>query len=236
MKHPYLSLESSKVQSPPWLSRLAASVRRINGIIRCSNTGREQVFFSFLKNLPEQTTCSGSRPPCCPQWATNFDLPELEISPHLFKNKQKKKKYFTLKQEIASAFVNNTTLDRQVTAHQRKGCCPEARGGPLWSLAALGGSCGAEEIRTLGNAAGSPTRYEPRDLRDTCFHRWVQALLGVRSCLWHHCLHFPCFLFSSISILLSRRFSSLSFFCLTRFRFSSSSSNKNRPLNVSVCI
>lgn len=113
-----------------------------------------------------------------------------------------------------------------MAAHQRKGCCPEARGGPLWSLAALGGSCGVQETRTLGNAAGSLIRCEPRDLRETWFHRWVQALSAVRSCLWHHRLHFPCFLFSSISILFSRRFSSLSFFCLTRFRFSSSSSDK----------
>ena len=37
--------------------------------------------------------------------------------------------------------------------------------------------------------------------------------------------HLPCFLFSSISILFSRRFSSLTFFCLMRFLLSSSSTN-----------
>lgn len=36
-------------------------------------------------------------------------------------------------------------------------------------------------------------------------------------------LHFPCFLFSSISIRFSLRFSSLAFFCLKRFLFSKSS-------------
>lgn len=50
--------------------------------------------FPFLKNSPEQTTCSGSRPPCCPQWATNFVLPEPEIS-HLWERKGKFK-YCTL--------------------------------------------------------------------------------------------------------------------------------------------
>lgn len=51
------------------------------------------------------------------------------------------------------------------------------------------------------------------------------GLSGARSGLRRRCLHFPCFLFSSISILFSRRFSSLNFFCLMRFRFCSSSGN-----------
>lgn len=39
-------------------------------------------------------------------------------------------------------------------------------------------------------------------------------------------LHFPCFRFSSSSMRLSLRFSSLAFFCLRRFLFSRSSNNK----------
>lgn len=85
-------------------------------------------FLKNTKNSPEQTTCSGSHPPCCPQGATNSDLPELEIS-HLQKNKkQKKKKKKKLRKENGSS-TSNPTVARQ-TAHQRQGCCPEARGGP----------------------------------------------------------------------------------------------------------
>lgn len=48
--------------------------------------------------------------------------------------------------------------------------------------------------------------------------------------------HLPCFLFSSISILFSRRFSSLSFFCLRRFLFSNSSDRtKHSRSAVTVC-
>ncbi len=47
--------------------------------------------------------------------------------------------------------------------------------------------------------------------------------------------HFPCFLFSSISILFSLLFSSLAFFCLRRFLFSKSSVRKRNylPINFS---
>lgn len=49
---------------------------------------------------------------------------------------------------------------------------------------------------------------------------WLSGLHHQK--LWLY-LHFPCFLFSSISILRSLRFSSLTFFCLWRLLFSSSS-------------
>lgn len=53
----------------------------------------------------------------------------------------------------------------------------------------------------------------------------TQVCAGLYFQLWPDrlYLHLPCFLFSSISIRFSRRFSSLTFFCLRRFLFSRSS-------------
>lgn len=62
---------------------------------------------------------------------------------------------------------------------------------------------------------GSSTRQY---LSDRCSRFWKPQLY----------LHLPCFLFSSISILFSLRFSSLTFFCLRRFLFSNSSSSLER--------
>lgn len=211
----YPSSESSGVQRPLWLSRLAASVRDKRCHVSRSESSSGSVLLSgthlskrhavglILHAGGRTLTCQNrkSRPIC---------------------GEREKKKNLLPCTDLVEPFWFMEELRRA----DQKDCCWEVRGGPLWSLAAPGGCCCEEETQMLGNAGGSPVRCEPRDLWETWFHRWVQVPSGGSPGLWRHSLHLPCFLFSSISILFSRRFSSLSFFCLMRFRFSSSSGGK----------
>lgn len=97
----------------------------------------------------------------------------------------------------------------------------------------------------LGNGEGSRVQYAPQDLWEHKFKYFVMELWScihfprqiVFSC--HYLcaqlyLHFPCFLFSSISIRFSLRFSSLAFFCLRCFLFSRSSKGLLRKLKWNV--
>lgn len=129
-----------------------------------------------------------------------------------------------------SRYCRKKKSNGPIKTYQVMGCCSVGAGGPTGIQAVWGGCCDTvEESQRLETAAGFPARCGPQELWGRTVGQSV-CLSGASGLNWQTVrlhLHFPCFLFSSISILRSLRFSSLTFFCLRRLLFSNSSAGKN---------
>lgn len=125
----------------------------------------------------------------------------------------------------STMFQQETLNRRRRGSYRRMGCCWGGMEELKWNQVGCGGCCSGEESRTLGNDEGFPVQSEPRDLveQKKKKKRTIKQESHSEPVSDSLRLHFPCFLFSSISIRLSLRFSSLAFFCLRRLLFSKSS-------------
>lgn len=168
--------------------------------------------------IPSKNNKRNAQPKC-----VNISHKQPEIKPTALKCKLQRRELLLPEEGLL--------LRGEGGANVKSGCI---RGLLLWGGDPNAGKCWrfSNPICTSGSGGTCECKhsYRPQfDSSDLCTFSWKY---NSQVELWPDqlYLHLPCFLFSSISIRLSLRFSSLTFFCLRRFLFSNSSSSLEEHL------